>query len=107
MILSAEYAWVIPGSAVIAFCLTSLFGKALPFKGIFLPIIAALLGFILFCFIFIDFMLADVSVTTASIDWMVVGDWSLTWGFSVDEISIVMLGLVTFISLVVQVYSLG
>ena len=48
MILSAEYAWVIPGSAVIAFCLTSLFGKALPFKGIFLPIIAALLGFILF-----------------------------------------------------------
>ena len=107
MILSAEYAWVIPGSAVIAFCLTSLFGKALPFKGIFLPIIAALLGFILFCFIFIDFMLADVSVTTASIDWMVVGDWSLTWGFSVDEISIVMLGLVTFISLVVQVYSIG
>ena len=107
MILSAEYAWVIPGSAVIAFCLTSLFGKALPFKGIFLPIIAALFGFILFCFLFIDFMLADVSVTTASIDWMVVGDWSLTWGFSVDEISIVMLGLVTFISLVVQVYSIG
>ncbi len=107
MILSAEYAWIIPGLAVIAFCITSLFGKNLPYKGIFLPIAAALLGFIFFCLIFVDFISTGFNPSSVSIDWIVIDDLSITLGFSIDEIAIVMLGLVTFISLLVQIYSVG
>ena len=107
MIFSAEFAWIIPGLAVIAFCITSLFGKNLPYKGIFLPIAAALLGFIFFCLIFVDFISTGFSPTSVSIDWIVIDNWSITWGFAIDEISILMLGLVTFISLLVQIYSVG
>lgn len=107
MILSAAYAWIIPGLAVIAFCITSLFGKNLPYKGIFLPIAAALLGFIFFCLIFVDFISTGFNPSSVSIDWIVIDNLSITWGFSIDEISILMLGLVTFISLLVQIYSVG
>ena len=35
------------------------------------------------------------------------GSVTLTWGFFVDPITIAMLGLVTFVALMVQVYSIG
>ena len=40
-------------------------------------------------------------------EWFSVAGVQLTWGMIIDPISIVMLGLVTFVALMVQVYSLG
>jgi NADH-quinone oxidoreductase subunit L len=42
-----------------------------------------------------------------SVDWFTVGDTTFSWGIIVDELSVMMLGLVTFVALAVQVYSLG
>ena len=56
------------------------------------------------------FVLADLltsGTAELSIRWLSVGETTLTWGISVDQISVTMLGLVTFVALLVQVYSLG
>ena len=42
---------------------------------------------------------------TFSADWLVLGDVSITWGVLVDRLSVTMIGLVTFVALLVQVYS--
>ena len=42
-----------------------------------------------------------------SLNWLSVGDTTLTWGVIVDRLSVTMLGLVTFVALLVQVYSLA
>ena len=42
-----------------------------------------------------------------SINWITLGDTNITWGVVVDRLSVTMLGLVTFVALLVQVYSIG
>ena len=54
-------------------------------------------------------MLADLAANgarTVGVDWIVLGDTRISWGIIVDRLSVTMLGLVTFVALLVQVYSL-
>jgi NADH-quinone oxidoreductase subunit L len=77
----------------------------LPGQGAFISILAILGGFILFWFVLGD-LLTD-GRGQFEIDWMTVGETTLSWGVVVDKLSVTMLGLVTFVALLVQVYSLG
>ena len=108
-------AWVIPALSASAFFLivvsNRLLGIAFRRPDIVsivspaLSIAAMASGFALFWVVLIDLLASGPG--TFSISWISVGDTDIRWGVWVDELSVVMLGLVTFVALIVQVYSLG
>ena len=103
--IGASWAWGIPALSASAFVVIVVFGRFLPGKGSFVSIAAILLGFLLFWYVLRGLLAAGPS--SMDLDWLRVGDTTITWGVFVDNLSVVMLGLVTFVALLVQVYSLG
>ena len=102
--ITAQWAWVIPALSVSAFFITAVLGRYLPKQGIYVPIAAIALGFVLFWFVLAD--LVANGAREVAVDWIVLGDTRISWGITVDRLSVTMLGLVTFVALLVQVYSL-
>ena len=114
----AELAWLIPAFSFVAFFLIVIFGRFLPGKGAFLSILAIAGGFGVFWLVLVGFLDASVSGDDCTIafgqktcvfsrEWFTAGDVVLNWGIIVDPLAVVMLGLVTLVALMVQVYSLG
>jgi NADH-quinone oxidoreductase subunit L len=125
-----EWAWLIPVFSFIAVPLIILFGKNLPGKGSLLAILAIAAGFALFWVVLIGFLGASPDTPNCGIGeqprtltcqyertWFQAGlpvpsdnadeTIRLTWGMVIDPLTVVMLGLITFVALMVQVYSLG
>ena len=125
-----EWAWLIPVFSFGAVPLIILFGKYLPGKGSPLAILAIAGGFALFWFVLVGFLGASPSTEGCTTSdhtgtltceyqrtWFQAGlpgqvsniDESihLNWGILIDPLTLVMLGLITFVALMVQVYSLG
>ena len=121
-----QWAWLIPVISFAAAPLVLLLGRWLPGKGAVLSIAAIAAGFAIFWFVLFGWM--DASADTAGcVDsestgaltcnferiWFNAGlpgdmdSVSLNWGIIVDPLTIAMLGLVTFVALMVQIYSLG
>ena len=103
--IGTDWAWVIPALSASAFFLVVVLGRLLPLQGAFVSVLAIFLGFVLFWFVLVD--LLNDGAAAYSISWLTVGDTRLTWGVIVDRLSVTMLGLVTFVAFLVQVYSLG
>ena len=102
--IGIEWAWAIPALSASAFVVVALFGRWLPMRGAFVSVAAILLGFVLFWLVLVD--LLENGGGTFSAGWLVLGDVSITWGVIVDRLSVTMIGLVTFVALLVQVYSI-
>ncbi len=107
-------AWLLPVLPGAAFVILVLFGNYLPRKGDWLAILAILGSFVLFFPIAADLTDAlaehgdEFAGVSNSVTWLQVGDvFELRLGVHVDQIAIVMLAVVTFVTLMVQVYSLG
>ncbi len=103
--IGMSWAWVIPALCASAFFIVAIFGRFLPGRGAFVSIAAILLGFALFWYVFADLMSSGPA--SFSLNWLSVGDTSIAWGVTVDRLSVTMLGLVTFVALLVQLYSLA
>ena len=103
-----DWAWVIPALSASAFFLVVILGRHLPGQGSFISVTAIFLGFLLFWYVLLDLLeLPEGGSSSFSINWLTVGDTSIAWGVLVDRLSVTMLGLVTFVAFVIQVYSLG
>ena len=121
-----EWAWLIPVFSFAAAPLIVIFGQRLPGKGAFLAILAIAAGFLMFWVVLAGFLDASSSTDKCIISdetgaltcnyertWFHAGlpglddSVELTWGIIIDPLTIAMLGLVTFVALMVQVYSLG
>ena len=121
-----EWAWLIPVFSFFAAPLIVLFGKYLPSKGAFLAIVAIVLGFAGFWVVVSSWLAAVTSSSGCFIiekthlltcnyerTWFnagvlgEVGSVTLHWGILVDPLTIAVLGLVTFVALMVQIYSLA
>ena len=104
--IGVDWAWTIPALSASAFVLTILFGRFLPRQGALIPVIAIFLGFVLFWYVLRD-LLAN-GPASFTVNWLTIDEprLTITWGIMVDRISVTMLGLVTFIALLVQVYLL-
>ena len=113
-----EWAWLIPAISFIAFFLIVLIGRLLPGKGSFIAILAIAGGFGLFWVVLSSFLGADLpheDCTEAfgqktcifNREWFTAGSVVLSWGMIIDPLAVVMLGMVTLVALVIQVYSLG
>lgn len=95
---------MIPALSVSAFFITAALGRYLPRQGVYIPIAAIALGFVIFWYVLAD--LTANGARTLAIDWIVLGKTTISWGIIVDRLSVTMLGLITFVALLVQVYSL-
>ena len=102
--IGTNWAWVIPALSASAFILVVLSGRILPTKSAFIAIAAIFLGFLLFWYVLDDLLVNGAR--SFSVNWLTIGDTRITWGVLVDRLSVTMLGLVTFVALLVQVYSL-
>ena len=100
-----QWAWLAPAFSASAFFAIVVLGRFLPRQGAFLSLLAILAGFGVFWYVLSEFLSSGGGIF--SVDWFTAGDSTFTWGIMVDELSVVMLGLVTFVALMVQVYSLG
>ena len=108
-------AWIIPLLSAIAFLIIVISMRLVGFffsdrnKLVMLaPIVsitAILTGFILFWLVLLDVL--NFGGGSISMNWLIVGLTEIRWGIYVDKISVAMIGLVTFIALLVQVYSVG
>ena len=99
-----EYAFLAPAIPFGAFVVILLFGRWLPAKGAYLSIGAISASLVIF---FIA--LADMNANgpeVFSIDWFEAAGSTFTWGVSVSPISLTMVGIVSLVSLMIQVYSL-
>ena len=102
-----EWAWVIPVLGFAAFGLIALGGEALPDRGRFVSILAIVAGFVVFWPVLADFIGEGVGFYHFQVDWFSIGDLTVAWGILVDPLTVVMLGLVTFVAAAIQIYSLG
>jgi NADH-quinone oxidoreductase subunit L len=125
-----EWAWLIPVFSFVAVPLIILFGKRLPGQGSPLAILAITGAFGIFWLVLLGFLGTNpntpncvTSENTGALTCRYERTWfeaglpgladnvdervRLTWGMIIDSLTIVMLGLVTFVALMVQVYSLG
>jgi NADH-quinone oxidoreductase subunit L len=100
-----QWAWLAPTLSASAFFAVVILGRFLPRQGAFLSLLAILAGFGVFWYVLREFLSSGGGIF--SVDWFTVGDTTFSWGIIVDELSVMMLGLVTFVALAVQVYSLG
>ena len=105
--IGMEWAWLIPVYGFAAFAVVALAGRYLPGKGVWVSILAILAGFVTFWPVLADLLDQGVGEYHFAKEWFSAGDITVGWGIIVDPLTIVMVGLVTFVALAVQVYSLG
>ena len=110
-----EQAWLLPALPAGAFVILAFFSGYLPRRGDWVAISAAVASFVLFLFVAADLfdqlpVFAEELVGNESgFDWVEVPeiDFLLRIGFHVDQLTIVMLSAVTFVGMLVQIYSVG
>jgi len=108
-----EQAWLIPAIPAVAFVLLLIAGPYLPRHGDWVAIAAIGASFILFFPVLFDLMDAlDADHEgfiggTKSWEWLSFEGFEIRLGFFTDEITIVMLGVVLFVALMVQIYSVS
>jgi NADH-quinone oxidoreductase subunit L len=105
-----EYAWLIPALPFVAFLLISLMPKrTLSFEDGATYAIAGTLGALAVSFLVIWEVLNGTVLTENSptFTWMVVGDVEMTFGLWIDELTAVMLVVVSIVGSLVVIYSLG
>ena len=103
--LGMEWAWLLPAICAGAFVAITLVGRWLPGRGAPLAIAAVATAFALFWFVAND--VVDLGPGMFERTWFQAGDAHIALGMTVDQLAVIMLGLVTAVSLAVQVYSLA
>ncbi len=103
--IGLQWAWLAPAACVGAFTALALFGRYLPWKGPYIAIGAIGFGFVLFWFLLKD--LLNGAAREFSATWFEAGGGVFDLGMTIDPVAMVMMGVITFVSLLVQVYSLG
>src|SRR5688572_17229817 len=104
-----DYAWLIPLIPAISFFVILFFGKRLPKKGAEVGIAALSASFILSVLVALAWIGEHVPrhPVTQHSTWFEMGGVEIGAGIHVDGLTVMMLVVVTFISLMVHVYSTG
>ncbi len=105
----AEHAWILAAVPAIAFLALAALGRRLPRQGDFLAVLAAASGFGLFFAVLASFLGRGEGAWPVlnAIEWTAIGDFRLNMGIAVDQITIVMLAVVTTVAFMVNVFSVG
>ncbi|AOH57180.1 NADH-quinone oxidoreductase subunit L [Peribacillus muralis] len=100
-----ENAWLIPIFPLVTFMVLLLSGGRLRERGAYIGIIFTLASFVLSMLTLMERFTAPTYKTT--MDWLTIGGTQLTAGFEINQLNVLMLVIVSFVSLLVQIYSLG
>src|SRR5450756_3010297 len=111
-VVGMEQAWLLPAIPLTAFVILLLAGPYLPRRGDWLAIAAIGASFILFFPVLADLLDAMKHQPgfiggDKSWNWISYADFKIQLGFFVDQITIVMLVVVSFVALMVQIYSVA
>jgi len=101
----ADQAWLIPILPLVAWLAVVFVGKRLPGRGAELSILATGASFVLSMFVFFD-VTGGAEVERAW-TWFEIGGFEFEIGIAIDGLAAVMLVVVTLVSLLVQIYSVG
>ncbi|AFH59183.1 NADH-quinone oxidoreductase subunit L [Paenibacillus caseinilyticus] len=104
----SQYAWLIPLFPLLSFLILTAAGRTLRGAGPYISIVAAFASFVLAVLIFWERVSGGVEdFTWNKLQWLRLGDTSLTMGFEVTNLNALMLVVVTLVSLLVNIYSTG
>jgi NADH-quinone oxidoreductase subunit L len=104
-----DEAWLLPAITGATFAFLLIFGRYLPRGGDWLAVGAGAATFVVFLFILGDLLDAprDVLPQGRGWDWINFEGFEIRLGFEVDEITVVMLAVVTFVGSLIVLYSTG
>jgi NADH-quinone oxidoreductase subunit L len=98
---------VIPFAPLLGAVLAGLFGRAIGRAGAHtVTILGVLVSFICSIFVFVD-VLNGNTFNGNLYTWLTMGDTAVAIGFQIDQLSAMMMIVVTFVSLMVHVYTIG
>src|SRR5688572_13997115 len=98
---------IIPFAPLAGAIVAGLFGRAIGRAGAhWATILSVLVSFVGSCIVFVD-VLNGNGFNGNLYTWLAVGDTSLSIGFQIDRLSALMMVVVTFVSLMVHVYTIG
>ncbi|HJV45996.1 MAG TPA: NADH-quinone oxidoreductase subunit L [Bacillota bacterium] len=100
-------AWLIPLFPLLAFLILLAFGRQLKEASAYVGILATLAGFILALGAFFERFAAGAEDYYVAFKWLTLGDKVIDMGFEVTPINAMMLVIVTFVSMLVHIYSKG
>ena len=103
--IGLHWAWLAPAACMGAFALLALFGRSLPGRGAILAIGAIGFSFVLFWFLLNS--LLNGAQRDFTVSWFDAGGDAFNLGLTLDPVAMVMMGVIAFVSLLVQVYSFG
>jgi NADH-quinone oxidoreductase subunit L len=100
-----ENAWIIPLFPLLSFLILLLFGKRLKEASAYVGILATLAALVYSLLVLFE-RLTEPTFKT-SVEWLTIGDISLTAGFEVNQLNALMLVIVSLVSFLVHTYSKG
>jgi NADH-quinone oxidoreductase subunit L len=101
-----EQAWLIPVIPLVSFFLIIFFGKRTPRRGASIGILAVGLSFVMSLIVFVQ-MIGGAETVERSVTWFRLGSFQLELGIHVDGLAAMMFVVVTTVSLLVHMYSVG
>ncbi len=103
-----EYTWLIPIFPVIGLLLVAAFGKRTPEGGGYIAVGGIAASLVLSLFVVVEFLTGTRDVVTQSMTWINFGNGlQLDVGYYVDNLTAVMLIIVSILCTLILVYSLG
>lgn len=104
----AQIAWLIPLFPLLSFLVLLAAGRQWKEAGAYVGILAALASFIIAVLVFVE-RIGDGAqdYTWNSLEWIKIGDYSLTMGYELNNLNALMLLVVSLVSLLVNLYSKG
>ncbi|SEG62268.1 NADH-quinone oxidoreductase subunit L [Paenibacillus sp. UNC499MF] len=104
----SQYAWLIPLFPLLAYVLITASGRSARKTGLYLSTAAIFVSFVVALLIFIERIGKGVQdYTWDGFRWLRIGDLSVSLGFEVNNLNAIMLIIVTLVSLLVHIYSIG
>lgn len=100
-------AWLIPLLPLAGFLVVAFWGKRTPGRGAFVSIAFTGAAFLAALSVFWKVLQDGSFHAESSLEWFNLGSFSLELGVRIDGLAAVMLVVVTFVSLLVQIYSTG
>lgn len=102
----SDWTWLIPIFPLLAFLLLVGWGRALRSAAGYVASLAVAVSLVLSLFVMTEVSATDETLAR-SIPWLTVGDTTLTAGIEVNRLNAMMLVIVSFVSLLVHIYSIG
>lgn len=104
----SQLAWIIPLSPLVAFFILLSIGRQLKQYGGYLAVLASLVSFIISVLIFIERTGSEMqNYTWNDWEWLSVHTVTLTMGFEINNLNTLMLLIVSLVSVLVNLYSIG